>query len=82
LHPRSHEKGRLFNFRHICYGGYDRQVRHERKYLPEEAGIVGTPLKGNIAQAQDQQLNQLLAVASFVPTQPSHHQGAIVVLII
>jgi hypothetical protein len=39
--------------------------------------IVGTPLKGNIAQAQDQQLNQLLAVASFF-----HHQAAVIVLII
>jgi hypothetical protein len=39
--------------------------------------IVGTPLKGNIAQAQDQQLNQLLAVAFLF-----HHQAAIVVLLI
>src|ERR1700737_1768162 len=44
LHPRSHEEGRLFIFRHICYwltaywGVYDRQVRGERKYLTGEAG--------------------------------------------
>ena len=34
--------------------------------------IVGTPLKSNIAQAQDQQLNSS-CFRIFVPTLPSQH---------
>ena len=49
VHPRSHEEGRLFNFRHICYGGYDRQVRREENINQEKrAESTGCYLLPNI----------------------------------
>jgi hypothetical protein len=40
LHPKSHEERRLVNFRHICYRGYDRQVRREENIITKKSGGI------------------------------------------